>query len=430
MRIVLLGAPGSGKRTQTKLIVDQYSIPAICTGELLKNAVTQGGALGSQVKAALDAGRSVSEEIVLELIHDRLLKPDAQNGFVLDGFPRNILQAITLDELLIEIDQPLELALLIDIETDALMERLVGRRTCKACGAQYNIYINPTAVEGICDLCGGHIRHRADDNEETISSRLHIYDHLVSPLLKHYSKQQKLKRVDGFGEIDQVFSRIREIIESHEPPARVESVGAEPVIASMGETDLTPVPEEDPVKQLIPTGLEPPEQKRKQRKVEPESPGQEPPRARKKTASSKRAGIKRAKPKAKTASVKKPSVGKKSPAKKKIVQKKKTATVKKSVAKKKAVAKKAVVAKKSAAKKKAPLKKSAVARKAAQRKSAKKKTAKKVIAQKKGLLTKKKISTATKQKPVKQKSVTGKKASVKKKQAKKKGAKKSPRRKP
>lgn len=423
MRIVLLGAPGSGKRTQTKLIVEKYCIPAICTGELLKDAVSKGSELGQQVKAAMDAGRSVTEEVVLELIHERLLLPDAQQGFVLDGFPRNILQAITLDELLIEIGQPLELALLIEIETDALMERLVGRRTCRSCGKQYNLYINPTSVEGICDLCGGHLRHRADDNEETISSRLHIYDHLVSPLIKHYSKQQKLKRVEGFGEIDEVFSRICQSVDNHVPPAQREFVDVEPVIASMGTTDLQLVPEEDPVKQLIPTGLEPAEKEPSANKKRHKSSLKKPLQSRKKAATSRSADNKGKQPKAKTPAVKKkrvePSTAGKQPQVKKKIAQKKRAAAKKTLVKEKTIPSKSVV-KKQAVSKKKTLSKKAVVKKALSSKQA----AKKSIVQKKGAVAKKKASVGLKKAQVKTRSVAKKKVSVKKKTVQKKPLKK------
>ena len=188
MRIVLLGAPGSGKRTQTKLMVERYGIPPISTGELLKAAVDEASELGQQVRAAMGAGHTVPEELVLELIHERLLKSDARNGFILDGFPRNILQAITLDELLAEIDQPIELVLLIDIETDALMERLVGRRTCLSCGRMYNIFYDPPHMEGRCDECGGRLRHRADDNEEVIGDRLRVYETHTIPVVEFYNE--------------------------------------------------------------------------------------------------------------------------------------------------------------------------------------------------------------------------------------------------
>ncbi len=429
MRIVVLGAPGSGKRTQTKLIVERYGIPAICTGELLKDAVSQGGDLGLQVKIALDSGHSVSESVVLELIQARLSKPDVNNGFVLDGFPRNILQAITLDELLIEISQPLELALLIDIETDELMERLVGRRTCKSCGTQYNIYNNPTTVESVCDLCGGPLRHRADDNEETISSRLHIYDHLVAPLLKHYSKQHKLKRVEGGGEIEQVFSGICQVIDSHEPPAPVTFHEAQPALVPLDSKAPQPVPEEDPVKQLIPTGLEQPDKAVKSQGTEPGTSGQEPSRAKKKPLSAKGAAKKKAATKAKAAKTKRPVSRKSAPSQKKSSQKKRPAVGKKSPTKKQVDAQRPASRKKqSVAKKQVMPLKPAVSKSVTKGKRTIKKTAKKAVTPKKSPVAKQKRKPVTKQPGVKQKTANLKKTSVKKKPAKKKPSKKSARR--
>jgi adenylate kinase len=218
------------------LMVERYGIPSIFTGELLRNALAADTPLSQQLKEAMEEGRSITEEVVLELIRGRLQQEDAGPGFVLDGFPRNILQAITLDELLYEMELPIELALLIDIETDVLMERLVGRRTCKACGAQYNIYSNPTTVEGVCDLCGGGLRHRADDNEETISNRLHVYDHLVSPLIKHYTRQNKLRRIDGSGEVEEVFARICEAVDSHVPPPDQEPISVSEAAIAMEDS--------------------------------------------------------------------------------------------------------------------------------------------------------------------------------------------------
>ncbi|MCU7904858.1 MAG: nucleoside monophosphate kinase [Candidatus Thiodiazotropha sp. (ex Epidulcina cf. delphinae)] len=244
MRIVILGAPGSGKRTQTGLLAQKFGLTSVMTGELLRAAVAEQGAFGREVKELQDAGRAVTEDIMLSLLWKRLREPELQAGFILDGFPRNLLQALTLDELLIEIEQPLELILLIDIETDTLMERLVGRRACHACGLLYNIYNNPTVVEGICDVCGGGLYQRSDDNEETVSSRIHVFDHLISSLITHYERQERLLRIDGNGEIDAVFQHICKVIgvgEARTPmgKAKGSSTEAQQAVVSGNKTKTT-----------------------------------------------------------------------------------------------------------------------------------------------------------------------------------------------
>jgi len=195
MRIVLLGAPGSGKGTQAKLLSEQYSIPQISTGDLLRAAVKAGTQLGLQAKAAMDSGRLVSDDIVLAMIGERLAQPDALNGFILDGFPRNTPQAQALDAMLSDMGQPLDKALLIDVDLDVLVQRMTGRRTCESCGQMYNIYTSPSKLEDRCDKCGGNLRHRADDNEETIGNRLRVYEGQTAPLIDYYRTQQKLRTV-------------------------------------------------------------------------------------------------------------------------------------------------------------------------------------------------------------------------------------------
>jgi adenylate kinase len=229
MRIVILGAPGSGKRTQTGLLAEKYGLPLLTTSELVKQAMAEESERGMQLRLLHQEGQPLTDDIILELLQERLLQADLQGGFVLDGFPRNLLQALTLDELLSELGQSLDLVLLIHIETDALMERLVGRRTCRACGAIYNIYTNPAVVEEICDVCGGRLHQRAEYNEETVSSRLHVFDHLTSPLLSHYGKLEKLLRVDGEGEVDEVFARVHKAIEDFLENRQLQAVaGGEP----------------------------------------------------------------------------------------------------------------------------------------------------------------------------------------------------------
>ena len=191
MRIVLLGAPGSGKGTQAKLLVEKYKLPKISTGDMLREAVTEGSALGRQAKVAMDAGQLVSDEIVLGIIQERVLRPDARKGFILDGFPRNQQQAEALDQLLVSLGRPLNLSRLVAVDVDALIQRLVGRRTCLTCGQMYNIYYAPPHIEGRCDECGGKLRHRADDNEETIGNRLRVFETHTLPVVEYYREQGK-----------------------------------------------------------------------------------------------------------------------------------------------------------------------------------------------------------------------------------------------
>ncbi|MEK7666394.1 MAG: adenylate kinase, partial [Pseudomonadota bacterium] len=184
MRIVLLGAPGSGKGTQSKLLIEKYKIPQISTGDLLRAAVAAGSDLGRKAKSAMDAGLLVSDDVVLGMIQERLSKPDARAGFILDGFPRNIPQAQALDAMLARLSQPLQLALLVDVDTEVLMKRLTGRRTCSnaMCGAIYNIYFSAPKSPGKCDKCGANLAHRSDDNENTVRSRLQVYGQQTAPL--------------------------------------------------------------------------------------------------------------------------------------------------------------------------------------------------------------------------------------------------------
>ena len=195
MRIVLLGAPGSGKGTQAQRLTDIYNIPQISTGDLLRAAVAAGTELGKQAKVAMDAGGLVSDKIVLGMIRERLQQPDAANGFILDGFPRNLTQAASLDKLLAEVGQPIDAGLLIDVDFDILLKRLTGRLSCKDCSTVYNRYFSPPSKEGVCDKCGStNLYHRADDNEETIGNRLKVYEENTAPLINYYADQGLLKR--------------------------------------------------------------------------------------------------------------------------------------------------------------------------------------------------------------------------------------------
>jgi adenylate kinase len=219
----MLGAPGSGKGTQAQLLVERYKLPQISTGDLLREAVDSGSALGRQAKVSMDAGQLVGDEIVLGISHERIMRPDARKGFILDGFPRNLQQAEALDQLLTGLGRPLNLALLVAVDVDALLQRLVGRRTCLSCGAMYNMFYSPPHIDGRCDECGGKLRHRADDNEETIGNRLRVYETHTIPVIEYYQEQEKLRTVQGVGEVNDIFKAVVKIVDDVKKHARSES---------------------------------------------------------------------------------------------------------------------------------------------------------------------------------------------------------------
>lgn len=219
MRIVLLGAPGSGKGTQAARLVEHYKVPQIATGDLLRAAVAAGTELGKKAKSAMDEGQLVSDDIVLGMIRERLAQPDTQRGFILDGFPRNIAQAEALDEMLEDLGRPLELGILIDVPLDKLMKRLTGRMTCKHCGAVFNRYTNPPESDHRCDFCQHELVQRDDDNEETVRRRLEVFKEQTAPLVAYYERDGRLARVDGEREIDQIAADLREVLDPIAPPA-------------------------------------------------------------------------------------------------------------------------------------------------------------------------------------------------------------------
>ena len=212
MRLVFMGAPGSGKGTQARRLMEAYASPQISTGDLLRAAVAAGTALGKKAKSAMDAGQLVADEIVVGMIRERLQQKDTKFGFILDGFPRSIAQANALDAMLGEVKQPLNKAILLDVKQDNLIKRLTGRRTCKTCGHLYNVYFSPPKKAGVCDFDGGELLQRADDNEETITKRLKVYQDQTSPLIDYYKKQGKFVSVDGEGTPDEIFKRIEKVL--------------------------------------------------------------------------------------------------------------------------------------------------------------------------------------------------------------------------
>jgi adenylate kinase len=213
MRLVLLGAPGSGKGTQAQKLVQGYGIPQVSTGDLLRDAVARGTPLGLEAKAAMNAGQLVADRIVLAMIRERLGQPDAAGGFILDGFPRNVAQADALGVLLAEMGQPLDSVVLLDVDTKILFERLTGRRTCRRCARVFNIYTNPPGEAPDCEGGQAHdLFQRPDDNEQTISHRLEVYEAQTRPLIAYYRKRRLLKVIDATGELDDVFARLERAI--------------------------------------------------------------------------------------------------------------------------------------------------------------------------------------------------------------------------
>ncbi|UCG73156.1 MAG: adenylate kinase [Chromatiales bacterium] len=209
MRIVFLGAPGSGKGTQAQRLVADFGVVQISTGDLLRAAVASGSELGQRAKAAMDAGELVSDEIVLGMIHDRLQEPDTTAGFILDGFPRNLAQARALDDVLADISQPLDAVCLLDVDFDILMKRLTGRRTCSKTGKLLNIYFSPQSELDACVEAGGELIQRADDNEQTIGNRLQVYREQTEPLVSFYRDAGLLRNVAGDGSMDEVYARLK-----------------------------------------------------------------------------------------------------------------------------------------------------------------------------------------------------------------------------
>jgi len=210
----LLGAPGSGKGTQSQRLVETYGIPQVSTGDLLRDAVARRSALGLQAKAAMDAGKLVEDGIVLNMIRERLMRQDAANGFILDGFPRNIAQARALSALLDEMGQPLDAVILMQVDTDVLLKRLSGRRICEQCGRVFNIHTAPPGTPPHCDRCGDKPRlvQRPDDREDVIARRLEVYAAQTEPLIEHYRAAGLLRVIDADGPVDQVFAALKSAI--------------------------------------------------------------------------------------------------------------------------------------------------------------------------------------------------------------------------
>lgn len=212
MRLVLLGAPGAGKGTQAKKLIETFGIPQISTGDILRKAVADGTPLGKEAKSYMNNGELVPDSVVIGLVKERLAQDDCKKGYILDGFPRNTSQAQTLDNVLSSMNSPLDVALSVDVDKDILMKRLTGRRTCKGCQQMYNIHFSPSKKDGICDKCGGELFQRDDDKEATIKNRLDVYEKSTAPLIDYYRKKGILKSVNGEGDIEEIFKKVLSIL--------------------------------------------------------------------------------------------------------------------------------------------------------------------------------------------------------------------------
>lgn len=213
MKIIMLGAPGAGKGTQAKRIAEKYNIPHISTGDIFRANIKNGTELGKKAKTYMDQGLLVPDELVVDLVVDRVAQDDAKNGYVLDGFPRTIPQAEALDAALEKINDKIDYAIDVDVPDSNIIDRMSGRRACVGCGGTYHIVYNPTKAEDVCDACGGQLILRDDDKPETVENRLKVYHDQTQPLIDYYTKKSILKSVDGTKDMNEVFENIVKILE-------------------------------------------------------------------------------------------------------------------------------------------------------------------------------------------------------------------------
>lgn len=216
LRAVLLGPPGAGKGTQAVRLVEKYDIPHISTGDIFRKNIKEGTELGKKAQEYMNAGELVPDELVVDLVKDRLQQDDCKNGFLLDGFPRTIFQAEKLDEFLAEMGQKMDIVINLKVEKESLIKRLTGRRVCKNCGASYHIINIPPKKDGVCDTCGGELMQRKDDNIETVENRINVYDDQTAPLIGYYKEAGTLVDFDGEQSLDEVFDAIVQAIGAQE----------------------------------------------------------------------------------------------------------------------------------------------------------------------------------------------------------------------
>ncbi|HHV38238.1 MAG TPA: adenylate kinase [Tepidimicrobium sp.] len=213
MRLVLLGPPGAGKGTQASVIVREYNIPHISTGDIFRDNIKRGTELGKKAKEYMDKGLLVPDDLVVSIVRDRIAEADCKGGFLLDGFPRTVSQGEALDEELERISLGLDKVINIDVEKEILLQRAMGRRVCRDCGATYHVEFSPPKEEGICDTCNGELFQREDDKVETVEQRIKVYNEQTEPLIDYYTRKGLILNVDGSKSIDEIFEKISQSLQ-------------------------------------------------------------------------------------------------------------------------------------------------------------------------------------------------------------------------
>jgi adenylate kinase len=212
MNLILLGPPGAGKGTQAKMMGDTFKIPQISTGDILRAALKERTPLGLKAKEYMDKGFLVPDEVVVEIIQERLQATDCQNGYILDGFPKTVAQAQALDKVLADMNSAIDHVVSIEVDKGELIKRLTGRRTCRQCGRGYHVIFDPPLNKNNCDKCQGELYQRDDDNEDTVRNRLDVYDSQTFPLIQYYKEKNLIRSINGQGGILQIFDRIKEVL--------------------------------------------------------------------------------------------------------------------------------------------------------------------------------------------------------------------------